>query len=309
MQRVTAITGWVMRLKPVRVFTAYAERRGPVLASGLAFQAIFAVFAAIWVGFSVAGVVIRGNPELTDALVNVIATSVPGLIDTGDGGAIDLDNLLSASILGWTGVIAAGGLLFTALGWLAAGRDAVRVMFDQPAPPTNFALLKLKDLGLALAFAVAIVVSAALTVFSTSAIGALFGWLGINNESTFAIVVARVAGLAIVLALDTVVLGAFYRVVATLRIPMRMLVQGSLIGAAALGVLKILGTTLLGGATNNPLLLSFAVIIGLLIWFNFVCQVILIGASWIATSARDAHVDVAPKARGKNKPTPVGTAL
>ena len=43
-------------------------------------------------------------------------------------------------------------------------------------------------------------------------------------------------------------------------------------------MLKLLGTALLGGGTNNPLLASFAVIIGLLIWFNLVCQVILLGA-------------------------------
>ena len=55
----------------------------------------------------------------------------------------------------------------------------------------------------------------------------------------------------------------------------------------ALGILKVLGSTLLGGASRNPLLASFAVIIGLLIWFNLVCQVILLTASWIATGMAD----------------------
>ena len=35
---------------------------------------------------------------------------------------------------------------FTALGWLAAGRDAVRTMFDLPGASTNFLLLKLGEL-------------------------------------------------------------------------------------------------------------------------------------------------------------------
>ncbi len=91
-----------------------------------------------------------------------------------------------------------------------------------------------------------------------------------------------------------------------IRIPFRMLAQGTIIGAVALGVLKALGSTLLGGATSNPLLAGFAVIIGLLIWFNLVCQVILIGAAWIAVSASDAGLDLRGRAarceKGKAEP-------
>ena len=65
-----------------------------------------------------------------------------------------------------------------------------------------------------------------------------------------------------------------------------------LIGAAGLAVLKILGSRLLIGAGNNPLLASFAVIIGLMIWFNLISQVVLIAASWVAVGARDDGVEV-----------------
>ncbi|TPX03106.1 YihY/virulence factor BrkB family protein, partial [Schumannella luteola] len=79
-------------------------------------------------------------------------------------------------------------------------------------------------------------------------------------------------------------------VLAGVHIPLRFLAQGALLGAAALGVLKVLGTALLGGATNNPLLAGFAVIIGLLIWFTLICQVILIAACWVFVSMKDAGV-------------------
>ena len=52
-------------------------------------------------------------------------------------------------------------------------------------------------------------------------------------------------------------------------------------------MLKVLGSSLLGGASKNPLLASFAVIIGLLIWFNLICQVILLSGAWIAVSVSD----------------------
>ncbi len=95
-------------------------------------------------------------------------------------------------------------------------------------------------------------------------------------------------------------LAALYRVLAGVRIPPRHLFPAALLGAAALGVLKILGTALLGAAGANPLLASFAVIIGLLIWFNLVCQVILIAAAWFIVGMIDAGIpldEVAAKER------------
>lgn len=312
-QRIAAITAWVMKLKPVRVFMQYNAKGGPLLAAGLSYQAIFAVFAAIWVGFSIAGFVIRANPEVEKAFLQLLSTNLPGLIDDGSGGgALDADKLLATGVLTWTGAIAAVGLLFTALGWLASGRDAVRLLFGLPGAPTNFLLLKLKDLGLALGFGLAMLLSAGLSVFSTAALSAVFGWVGIDEHSTFAIIAARAVGLLVVLLLDMAVLLVFYRVVSGINIPFAQLRQGVLLAGVALVVLQALGSSLLGGATKNPLLASFAVIIGLLIWFNLICQVTLIAATWIAVSADDKGVDLTGtvrRARKRGAPSDTAVAL
>ncbi|HWR84620.1 MAG TPA: YihY/virulence factor BrkB family protein [Rhodoglobus sp.] len=305
--RIASAVAFVMRLKPVRVFVHYGQVRGPLLAQGLSYQAIFAVFAGLWLAFAVAGFVIRGDPRVLDALLDVLATSVPGLI--GDDGAIDADRLLSASILGWTGAIAAAGLLFTALGWLASGREAVRSMFGMPGPATNFLLLKLKDLGLAVGFGAVVLVSAALSVASTAALEALLRLVGIDDDSLAAVVGGRALGLAIMFVIDAVLLGAFYRVLSGIRIPLRLLAPGTILAAAALGALKALGSSLLGGATSNPLLAGFAVIIGLLIWFNLVCQVILIGSAWISVSAADGDVDLTAHQVERGEPSGTAAAL
>jgi membrane protein len=306
---ITRLVTRIQRLKPVRVLMHYTAHRGPILSQGLSWQAVFAVFAALWLAFSIAGFVIKGNPDLRNGLFDFIAVNVPGLIDTGDGGAIRPDDLLSADILGWTGAIAAVGLLFTALGWFAAGRDAVRSMFGMPSAPTNFLLLKLKDLGLAIGFGAVLLGSAALSVVSTTALGNVLDWAGINEDSVPAVVAVRGLGLVIVLVVDTIVLGTFYRIVSGIRIPMRLLVPGTLLASVALGVLKALGSSLLGGAAANPLLAGFAVIIGLLIWFNLVCQVILLGAAWIAVSAADQGVDLNRHRESGDTPSDVGAAL
>lgn len=294
--RVRSVVEFVQGLKVMRVFAQYNQRRGSILAAGLSYQAIFAVFAGLWVSFSVAGIVVQSTPELRDALFTVINRSVPGLIDDGSGdGAIDPKKLFATGTLTVTGAIALLGLLFTALGWLASGRDAVRTMFALPADALNFFLMKLKDFGLALGFGVVLLISAALSIGSTAALSSVFDALGVSDDSVTALISVRVVGLGLAFVIDVLTLGVFYRVVAGVPIPLRQLAPSAFLGALALGALKALGSVLLGGATSNPLLAGFAAIIGLLIWFNLICQVILYFASWTSVGLAD---------RGLELPTP-----
>lgn len=292
----TTVQAWVtrvMHLKPIRVFQHYGARRGPLLSQGLSYQAIFAVFAALWVGFSVFGTVLQSQPQLLSALVDLLDTYVPGIFDDGSGtGVIDPDQIVQSVPFTLTGIIALVVLLFTATGWLSSGREAVRALFGLPGAELNPVLAIAKDLGLALAFGASLLLSAVLSIASTSATTTVLGWIGVDGASDVAVVATRAVGILLMLALDALILALFYRIVSGISIPFRLLWQGALLGAIALGALKVLGTALLGGATSNPLLASFAVIIGLLIWFNLVCQVILIGAAWIAVGAEDAGLDL-----------------
>ena len=292
---IAAIVAKVMKLKPVRVFQHYAASGGPLMASGLANQGLFATFAGLWVGFSVIGLVIAGDPALRASLVDTISDALPGLIKSGGSdGAVDPDLLLEANILNWTGALALVGLLFTAIGFLASAREAVRRIFAIAPDSTNFLLLKLKDLGLAVGFGAALVVSTVVSTVSTSALAWVLAVTGIGAESTVGTIGGRIVGLLVALAIDTAVLAALYRVLAGIPIPPRRLIGGALIGGVALGALK-----LLGGASNNPLIASFAIIAGLLIFLNLVCQVILVSAAWISVGMDDAGIAADPVAAEK----------
>jgi len=283
------LIAWVMALRPVRVFLRFGASGGEIMASGMSFQAVFAVFAGIWVGFSIFGIVLASNPQLMDAVVDQLSNAIPGLI--GENGAIDPEALSQARIFGWTGAIALVGLVLTAVGWLASTRDSIRRIFKLDPPTTNAVLLKVKDFGLALAFGIAIVLSSGVSLISNQGLTLVFDLFGIDSESPFAAFAAWLLGVLVVFLFDSFVLGAAFRVLSGVRIPMRRLIVGAAIGGAALGVLKILGSQLLGGATSNPLLASFAVIIGIMIFLNLVCRVILISATWIAVGMDDAGID------------------
>jgi len=298
---IAALIERIMKLRAVRVFLHYTSEGGGLLAAGMTYQAVFALFAAIWVAFSVAGSVVAANPELQGPLFSALNSSVPGLIKTGDTpkGIIDSKTLLSTAGLTWTGAIALIGLLVTALGFLASMRDSIRRIFDLPSDTTFFLKQKGRDLLLALGFGVLILLSAVLSVISNAALDALFGLFGIE-KSIFAQVVAQTIGYALVLIIDTVTLAAAYRVLSAIKIPRRRLFAGALIGGVAIGILKALfALGIIGGVGNNALLAGFAVIIGLLIFLNFLCQVMLIGASWISVGMADARID--PRALGPDE--------
>jgi membrane protein len=287
----------IRKLFVVRVLQYYGVRQGALLASGLAYQAIFAVFAALWVGFSIAGLIVAGNHQLQAPLIELLSTAVPGLIKNGSGsGAIDAKVLLNAGVFTWTGAIALVGVLVTALSWLASARAAIRIVFELPQLKTNFLLLKLKDLGIAVGFGIALVVSSVLSVAGSGATGYLLDLVGIGSDSVVATVFGKIVTLAVMFVLDATILGGLFRVLSGVPIPWRRLRGGAIVGAIALGALKVLGGSLLGVSKSNPLLASFAVILGLLIFFNFVCQIILISASWIAAAMHDRGLPIDPVA-------------
>ncbi|HEY8588288.1 MAG TPA: YhjD/YihY/BrkB family envelope integrity protein, partial [Naasia sp.] len=279
----------VTRLRIVRAFQHYTSEGGGLLAAGMSYNAIFATFASIWVAFSVAGFIIADNPTLRGALFEAINTQVPGFV--GPEGAVNGDDLLSTDALSWTGVIALVGLILTALGFLASMRDSIRRIFDLPPDTTFIVLQKLRDLGLAVGFGFLILLSAVLSVVSNATLEALFGVFGLQ-ESVLAAVAIRIAGYVLVFAVDFVTVAGAYRVLSAIPIPRKRLFAGAAIGAAGVGVLKAaFALGLIGGVGNNPLLAGFAVLIGLLIFFNFLCQVLLIAAAWIAVGMADAHID------------------
>ncbi|GAB3119922.1 membrane protein [Leifsonia psychrotolerans] len=283
---VQSVTQWVNGLRPVRVFAHFGRSGGALLTGGMSYQSIFAVFAALWVAFSVAGLWLTANPALQHALYDTINQSIPNLI--GADGIVNPAELTNSTALSWSAAIALLGLLSTALGWMSITAQAIRTIFRMPPNTTFFLLLKARELGLGLLFGFVLLASAALSVASTEALQLLFPLVGLPVDSFWFDATVRVVGLTIVLVIDTVTLAVLFRVLSQIHIPFRRLLVGSVLGAIGLGVLKVLGSVLLRGAGANPLLAAFAVIIGLLIWFKLTSTAILLAASWIAVGMADA---------------------
>ena len=282
-----------------RVYRAYSLRGGDLSAAGMSFQALFATFAAVWVGFSIATFVAAGNAAALNTIADFINALVPGLFSPG--GVIDPEKLISRTTLGVTSALSLLIVGYTSLNWLDYTRVAMRRMFDLPPAAGNFVLRKARDLGIALLFGLAIVISTVISLTSTAALTWLLDILRITDSETLTVSIRIVTAL-VLLAFDTALLAGLIRLLSAVRIPSRRLWAGALWGGIGLGVLKVAWGVVLGGAGHNPLLAGFALLVGLLIWFNLVARVYLLAVAWIAVGMDDAGIKPIDTRHAKNIP-------
>ncbi|MCS5717291.1 YihY/virulence factor BrkB family protein [Herbiconiux sp. CPCC 205763] len=290
--RVTTITQHTLALFPTRVWRRFLAGNGFLLSSGMSYQALFAVFAAVYIVFAGAGIWLTGSPETMDALIQLINTYVPGLIGTdGSPGVISADDLTtvtgsSMSVLTVTGIAAFVVLVWTAIGWITYSRMAVRAIFGLPKDHRSYVLLKARDFLVALVLGAALFAAAVLSVASTAAIDWLLSLLDEPLKDWSSLLVGA-AGLAVVYLIDMIALMVLFRFLADAHLTIKRMSGGALLGGAALLLLQVLGGQLLGGATRNPLLSTFVVFIALLLWFRLTSIVTLVAASWIAVAVED----------------------
>lgn len=292
--KVEDLTRRTMALFPVRVWRHFLARNGFLLTAGMSYQSLFAVFAAIYIVFAVAGIWLLNDEETLKALILLINTYAPGLV--GEEGVITPESLeeaatASTSLFGWTGAVALGGLIWTAIGWVTYSRMAVRSIFGLPKDDRAYVYLKARDFLAALMFGLAILIAAVLSIVATGFLDWIFGLMGIDLTAESPVVGATLqfGALVVVFVIDTLALAVMFRFLSGAEMPWRRMWTGSLLGSAALSVLQLIGGWVLSWAGGNPLLATFTVIVALLLWFRIASIIILVAAAWIAVEAADRN--------------------
>ncbi|WP_350347369.1 YihY/virulence factor BrkB family protein [Agromyces sp. G08B096] len=291
-QQVSRITRRTMRIFPVRVWRHFLLQNGFIMSSGMSYQSLFAVFAGVYVLFAIAGIWLVGDEEAMEAFATLVNTYAPGLI--GDNGVITTQALIqitqeNTSLFGWTGAIALAGFIWTAIGFVTYARIGVRSMFGLPKDTRSYVLLKARDLVAALVFGLVLLAATAMSIVTTNFIDWILGVLGWDFGSNWSTYFVQFGALLVVFAIDTLALAALFRFLSGAAMPWRRMWVGSLLGSAGVSVLQLFSSVVLAFTTDNPLLATFAVFVGLLLWFRITSIVILVAASWIAVEASDAN--------------------
>lgn len=287
---VLAMFAWLLArlnaFRPMRAWQHYNLQHGPLMSAGIGFNMFFSITGLLATGFSIAGLVLRGQPALLENIISSVAQSAPGLLKVGGGqGLVDPQDLLNPDGLGWTAAIAAVVTVITSLGWIAGLRDGLRGVLELPPLKINPLVLKLRDALTLLLLGVALVISAgASLVFGTAA-----GWVAdfLQLDEAVAGPLTTLIKIGVPLVLSWVTALIMFRIAGGLRLSRRALLEGTILAAVGTTVLQVFSTELLAGAGRNPILAPFAIIIGLLIWFNLVSQVYLVSAGWAAIREED----------------------
>ncbi|MGZ0711485.1 YihY/virulence factor BrkB family protein (plasmid) [Coraliomargarita sp. W4R53] len=291
--RATLLTRRTLAWFPVRVWRHFLQRNGFLLAAGVSYQALFAIFAAVYVAFAIAGLWLGGSPEAIDAMINVINSWIPGLIsDNGLFTSAQVTEIAteSSGVLGITGAIALGTTMWTAIGFVTFARRAVRDIFGIPPDLRSYFLLKARDLIAAASFGVALVVGFGFTSAGTWALNLMYSLLGLSTQSPFYNVALRAVSILISFVVFSAALAALFRFLTGTALPWRKIWPGALLGGGAITVLQLGAGWLLIYTPSNLLLATFAIFVGLLLWFRIIGVILLVAAAWIAVSASDNNV-------------------
>ena len=290
-ERATTLTRRTLGLFPVRVWRHFLQHNGFLLAAGVSYQALFAIFAAIYLAFAIAGLWLGGSEDAVNGLIVIINSYIPNLI-VPEGGVVTPEQVQeiasnTTGVLSITGLIALGTVIWTAIGWVTFSRRAVRDIFGLPPDRRSYVLLKARDLLAALIFGIALVAGSILTSASATVLSWILTQLGWDYGSDSVNVSIRIGAVLVSFALMSSALAAMVRFLTGTSLHWGTIWPGALLGGGAMTVLQYGAGFLLSYTPSNPLLATFAIFIGLLLWFRVNGVVMLVAASWIAVAAQD----------------------
>ncbi len=275
----------------MRVWRHFLQHNGFLLAAGVSYQALFAIFAAVYLAFAITGLWLGGSEEAVNGLIDIINNYIPNLI-LDEGGVFtpaQVQEIASntTGFLGITGLIALGTVIWTAIGWVTFSRRAVRDIFGLEPDRRSYLLLKARDLLAALIFGVSLILGSALSSASAAVLSWVLSLLGWDAGSDGLNLGIRIGTVLVSFVLLTGALAAMVRFLTGTSLHWSTIWPGALLGGAAMTVLQFGVGFLLSYTPSNPLLATFAIFVGLLLWFRVNGVVMLVAASWIAVAAQD----------------------
>lgn len=295
--RATRLTEATLAWFPVRVWRHFLIENGFLLSAGVSYVALFACFAAIYLLFAIAGVWLGGSPDAVNALIRLINVYIPNLIsDSGIATPQEVQEIASenSGVLGWTGLIALGTLIWTAIDWVTYSRRAVRELFAIPPDRRSYFLLKARDFLAAIIFGAALILGAALSTVGTLAMNWIFSLIGWSNASVLTEITVSIGSLLVGFVVTSTALVGLFRFLTGTKLPWRRIWPGAMLGGLGISILQLGAGLLLSYTPSNPLLATFAIFVGMLLWFRLLGIVMLVAAAWIAVAAKDRDVVLLP---------------
>lgn len=290
--------------RPRATWARYQADGGDRLAAAVTYFGFLAFFPLVALAFAALGYVVAGDSAVQRDVERSLSSYLPGLIGDGPHQISVRDVAATKAGAGAFGLV---GLLVAGLGWIAALRQSIRVIWHENPKDGGLIRSKLRDLTALLVIGLGVLSSVAVSAAATAVTDQLLRWAGLSTAGAGA-VLTPVLAVLVGIAVDTLVLTYLFTLVPRTPGGWRRVWHGALLGAVALEVLKLVGTFLVARTTSNPLYGTFAVVVGLLVWINVISRVLMLAACWTVVGLEElARVEL-PVAADQLPPAAVTTS-
>jgi YihY family inner membrane protein len=288
-----------------RGFGRYQRTEGPVSAVHVAYSAFFSIFPLLFVAVGVLGLVLRGNPELSDKILDAARDNLPEQLHTLVDQSVTSARSSARTALG-VGLLL---LLYSGTGMVVALERGLSRAFGLERAG-SFLRQRTRALGWLVSVGLLLVLSVA-SAGLVRASGVVFRALGIGGTP------AKVSSVVLAVALGFVVDVALFTLTFVLlpnrALRPRQVLPGAVLCAVWWGLLKSFGALYVGRAIQNAgeVFGQLAVVVGLLVFVNLAAQLLMLTASIQAElvlgppAAAAPTVGLVEAARG-HPPAPAG---
>jgi membrane protein len=249
------------------LLAGYSRHRTGRNASLLAYMGILTVFPLLLAATTVLGIVLEGNEQLQQDIIDSALSQIPVVGDT----LLNNEGTLPSSWLAFA--IGLGGALWGSMRAFVAMQTALDDIWEIETGRDNFVFQRLRAL-----IGIAVI---GLSQFGSVVLASLVGHAGLPRTGQFLLTAGG-------LALNVAVVAAMYRYLTSHETTLRMILPGAVFTGVLYTALQFVGTNLMTRqlANANEIYGTFGGIIALAAWISLHGLIALVGAEINATIER-----------------------
>src|SRR4051812_23745714 len=253
-----------------RAMGRYTYAHVGLLSSGTAYYLFVSLFSLLTVVYGVFAIV--EADRLAQVLTDALANALPGLV--GDDG-IDADQLRSTGST--AGLIGLVFLLYSGLGAIGGASISMHVIFGAPPDPRSFVNARARHLLLLITIAPLLVVSFGSASLASSLIRPALDAIGWNPAPSGAALTS--VGLVVGFVVDALLLWILLGRLGGIRPHRRPRLIASLIGAVAVGAIKLMMEVIVEWCLDKPQYGAFAAPLAILFVLSLLTTVLYASAA------------------------------
>ncbi len=280
-----------------RTLRRYSHANVGLLANGTAYYLLLSLFALLAFAYGV--IAVLGADQLSTTMTEALNNAFPGVV--GDEG-IDPSQLRSTGRT--AGIVGLLLLLYSSLGAVNGASSSLHLVFGAPPDPRTFGRAKARHLLLLVIVAPLILVSFAAGTLTSDVIRPMLDEIGLGGSA--ARTALSVAGLVVGFLVDVLILWILIGHLGGIQPARRPRLIASVVGAAAVGIVKQLLDVIMQWALDKPQYGAFAAPIAVLLILQLL-SLVLYASACLAAGLSDVDVpleELGPTPKGAVTPDP-----